>query len=119
MWTLIKGWSFWIAALAVVSFVGGVYLIAHGMGYDKGLAVGIDRLEAHYQQYAELAAKEQERQIEFITIREPIITERIVYIEKEREEYEAEIASNPSPVECRMPPSRVRQYNSIGQKAPD
>lgn len=113
MLLLLKSWTTWIALLAIVSFISGVYLIAHGKGYDKGLAVGIDRLEAHYQQYAELAAKEQERVVEYVTVREPIITERIVYVDKVRTEYEQVIVSSPDM--CFIDGLRAEAWNKIGE----
>lgn len=112
---LFLSWNTWIILGIILSATGGIYLIAHGRGYDRGLKVGLDRLEAHHERMQELLAKEQERQIEYVTIREPIITERVVYIDKVRTEYETLIAANPSPVECRMPTERVRAFNRIGQ----
>ena len=113
MFGFLKTGSFWMWAGILILYTSGVALV----GYNKGLDKGMDKIGTWHQEaiqaVTEAMKTEHKKQMDFIEAREPIIQEKITYLDRVKTEYETIIRDNPSNPACVMPVERVRGYNAI------
>lgn len=113
MFSFLKGGSIWLYFTIFFLYTTGLSVIAYNKGLDKGMdRVGVWQKEA-IQAITEAMSTEHKKQMDFIEAREPIIQERITYLNRVKTEYETIVKDNPSPAACVMPTDLVRGYNAI------